>query len=189
VSQKRTEMDQLQEMVRLHRMGTGYREVARLLFLGPRPPARSPDGAPRSRADLRPSRRHRGGGPLAESHMCAETGYWWIRQREGGTTQRISHVARPLSLSFQRDTMRAWAEWTVVPLRAAFSAIPFPAFATIHSENGWPVAGLPFTPGGWGGDGQEGGAALTPPHSPAAESPTPSAPSTAPRSLSERPPR
>jgi hypothetical protein len=35
VSQKRTEMDQLQEMVRLHRMGTGYREVARLLGISP----------------------------------------------------------------------------------------------------------------------------------------------------------
>lgn len=35
MSQKRTEMDQLQELVRLHRMGTGYREVARLLAISP----------------------------------------------------------------------------------------------------------------------------------------------------------
>jgi transposase len=35
VSQKRTEMDQLQELVRLHRMGTGCREVARLLAISP----------------------------------------------------------------------------------------------------------------------------------------------------------
>jgi len=35
VSQKRTEMDQLQELVRLHRMGTGCREVARLLGISP----------------------------------------------------------------------------------------------------------------------------------------------------------
>ena len=35
MSQKRTEMDQLQEMVRLHRMGTGCREVARLLAISP----------------------------------------------------------------------------------------------------------------------------------------------------------
>ena len=33
MSQKRTEMDQLQELVRLHRMGTGCREVARLLAI------------------------------------------------------------------------------------------------------------------------------------------------------------
>lgn len=32
---KRTEMDRLLELVRLHRMGTGYREVARLLRMGP----------------------------------------------------------------------------------------------------------------------------------------------------------
>lgn len=35
MSQKRTEMDQLQELVRLHRMGTGCREVARLLAISP----------------------------------------------------------------------------------------------------------------------------------------------------------
>lgn len=35
MSQKRTEMDQLQELVRLHRMGTGCREVARLLGISP----------------------------------------------------------------------------------------------------------------------------------------------------------
>jgi hypothetical protein len=35
VSQKRTEMDQLRELVRLHRMGTGCREVARLLAISP----------------------------------------------------------------------------------------------------------------------------------------------------------
>lgn len=35
MSQKRTQMDQLQELVRLHRMGTGYREVARLLAISP----------------------------------------------------------------------------------------------------------------------------------------------------------
>ena len=35
MSQKRTEMDQLQELVRLHRMGTGSREVARLLGISP----------------------------------------------------------------------------------------------------------------------------------------------------------
>jgi len=35
VSQKRTDMDQLQELVRLHRMGTGCREVARLLAISP----------------------------------------------------------------------------------------------------------------------------------------------------------
>jgi hypothetical protein len=35
LSQKRTEMDQLQELVRLHSMGTGYREVARLLAISP----------------------------------------------------------------------------------------------------------------------------------------------------------
>jgi transposase len=35
VSQTRTEMDQLQELVRLHRMGTGCREVARLLAISP----------------------------------------------------------------------------------------------------------------------------------------------------------
>ncbi|HXQ22293.1 MAG TPA: hypothetical protein VN812_11515, partial [Candidatus Acidoferrales bacterium] len=35
MSQQRTEMDQLQELVRLHRMGTGYREIARLLGISP----------------------------------------------------------------------------------------------------------------------------------------------------------
>lgn len=35
MSQKRSEMDELQELVRLHRMGTGYREVARLLAISP----------------------------------------------------------------------------------------------------------------------------------------------------------
>jgi hypothetical protein len=35
VSQTRTEMEQLQELVRLHRMGTGCREVARLLAISP----------------------------------------------------------------------------------------------------------------------------------------------------------
>jgi hypothetical protein len=35
VSQKRTDRDQLQELVRLHRMGTGCREVARLLAISP----------------------------------------------------------------------------------------------------------------------------------------------------------
>ena len=35
MSQTRTEMDQLQELVRLHRMGTGCREVARLLSISP----------------------------------------------------------------------------------------------------------------------------------------------------------
>lgn len=35
MSQQRTEMDQLQELVRLHRMGTGCREVARLLAISP----------------------------------------------------------------------------------------------------------------------------------------------------------
>jgi len=35
VSQTRTQMDQLQELVRLHRMGTGSREVARLLGVSP----------------------------------------------------------------------------------------------------------------------------------------------------------
>ena len=35
MSQKRTQMDQLQELVRLHRMGTGCREVARLLGISP----------------------------------------------------------------------------------------------------------------------------------------------------------
>lgn len=33
--QRRVEMDRLQELVRLHRMGTGYREVARLLAMSP----------------------------------------------------------------------------------------------------------------------------------------------------------
>ncbi len=35
MSQQRTEMDQLQELVRLHRMGTGCREVVRLLAISP----------------------------------------------------------------------------------------------------------------------------------------------------------
>ena len=35
MSQTRTEMDELQELVRLHRMGTGCREVARLLAISP----------------------------------------------------------------------------------------------------------------------------------------------------------
>ena len=33
--QRRVEMDRLQELVRLHRMGTGGREVARLLGMSP----------------------------------------------------------------------------------------------------------------------------------------------------------
>ena len=32
---KRIDMDRLQELVRLHRMGTGARKVARLLAMGP----------------------------------------------------------------------------------------------------------------------------------------------------------
>ena len=35
MSQQRTEMNQLQELVRLHRMGTACREVARLLAISP----------------------------------------------------------------------------------------------------------------------------------------------------------
>lgn len=35
MSLTRTQMDQLQELVRLHRMGTGCREVARLLAISP----------------------------------------------------------------------------------------------------------------------------------------------------------
>ena len=35
LNQTRTQMDQLQELVRLHRMGTGCREVARLLAISP----------------------------------------------------------------------------------------------------------------------------------------------------------
>ncbi len=35
MSQKRTEMDRLQELVRLHRMGSACREVARLLAISP----------------------------------------------------------------------------------------------------------------------------------------------------------
>ena len=33
--QRRVDMDRLQELVRLHRMGTGDREVARLLGMSP----------------------------------------------------------------------------------------------------------------------------------------------------------
>lgn len=35
MSTRRIGMDRLQELVRLHRMGTGAREVARLLRMGP----------------------------------------------------------------------------------------------------------------------------------------------------------
>ena len=35
MSMRRVDMDRLQELVRLHRMGTGAREVARLLRMGP----------------------------------------------------------------------------------------------------------------------------------------------------------
>ncbi len=35
MSAKRTDMHRLQELVRLHRMGTGAREVARLLRMSP----------------------------------------------------------------------------------------------------------------------------------------------------------
>jgi hypothetical protein len=35
MSTRRIDMDRLQELVRLHRMGTGAREVARLLRMGP----------------------------------------------------------------------------------------------------------------------------------------------------------